>query len=172
MKKLYWAALGCLLGATGALAASGAKPTILGSYDDWTAYVYTVQGEKTCYMATTPVKSKGKYKVRGDVFLSIAHHPDKKEFDVVNVMAGYTYKKGSHPVITVDKNKGISLVSFEDGAWTKDKATDEKLVALMKKGTTAVLQGSSVRGTQTTDTFSMKGFSKAYRDIQKACGRE
>ena len=102
----------------------------------------------------------------------MAHHPDKNEFDVVNVMAGYTYKKGSKPVITVDKNKAVALVSYEDGAWTKDKAADTQLVAQMKKGSAAVLKGTSVRGTATTDTFSMKGFSKAYHDIQKACGRE
>lgn len=123
-------------------------------------------------MATIPTKSKGKYSKRGDVFLTIAHHPDKNEFDVVNVVAGYTYKKGSSPVISVDKNKGIALESYEGGAWTKNKAADEKLVAQMKKGSTAVLQGRSARGTLTTDTFSLKGFSKAYRDIQKSCGRE
>ena len=170
MKKLCLF-LGCVLFATAAGAADG-KPEIWGTYDAWTAYVYVNQGEKTCYMATTPTKSKGKYSKRGDVFLSVAHHPDKNEFDVVNVMAGYTYKKGSKPVISVDKNKGVALASFEDGAWTKDKATDAKLVAQMKKGSTAILQGTSVRGTLTTDTFSMKGFSKAYHDIQKACGRE
>lgn len=170
MKKLCLF-LGCVMCAAGVYAADD-KPEILGTYDSWTAYVYTHQGEKTCYMTTTPTKSQGKYSKRGDVFLSVAHHPDKKEFDVVNVMAGYTYKKGSKPVISVDKNKGIYLVSYEDGAWTKDKEADAKLIGQMKKGSAAVLQGSSVRGTLTTDTFSMKGFSKAYRDIQKACGRE
>ena len=57
-------------------------------------------------------------------------------------------------------------------AWTKDSTADAKLGAQMKKGTTAILKGTSARGTLTTDTFSLKGFSKAYRDIQKACGRE
>jgi len=79
--------------------AADKKPDILGTYDNWTAYVYTHQGEKTCYMATVPTKSKGKYSKRGDVFLSVAHHPDKNEFDVVNVMAGYTYKKDRKSVV-------------------------------------------------------------------------
>ncbi|MBQ7413177.1 MAG: invasion associated locus B family protein [Alphaproteobacteria bacterium] len=145
---------------------------ILGTYDDWTAYIYTDQGNKTCYMATEPIKSVGKYKVRDDVFLFVTHHPTEKEFDIVNVMAGYTYKKGSKPSLTIDKNKAVSLVSHADTAWAKDSDTDKKLVAQMKKGSTAVLKGTSARGTLTTDTFSMKGFSKAYHDIQKACGRE
>lgn len=145
---------------------------ILGTYDDWTAYVYQDQNGKTCYMATEPKKSVGKYNSRDDVFLFVTHHLAEKEFDIVNVAAGYTYKKGSKPTFTVDKNKAVTLVSHADTAWAKDSATDQKLVAQMKKGTTAVLKGTSARGTLTTDTFSMKGFSRAYHDIQKACGRE
>lgn len=145
---------------------------ILGTYDDWTAYLYTDQGTKTCYMATEPIKSQGKYKVRDDVFLFVTHHPKENSFDVVNVMAGYTYKKTSKPFIAVDKNKAINLTVHADTAWAKDAETDIKLVQQMKKGSTAVLKGTSARGTLTTDTFSMKGFSKAYHEIQKACGRE
>ena len=73
---------------------------------------------------------------------------------------------------SIDKNKAIELKRHEDSAWAKDSATDEKLVAEMKKGSTAVLLGTSARGTKTTDTFSLKGFSKAYDAINKACGRE
>ena len=156
---------------TGALAADS-NLDILGTYDNWTAYVYKGADGKTCYMASEPIKKQGKYKVRDDVFLFVTHHPAEKSFDVVNVMAGYTYRKGSKPALTIDKNKTVSLVSHADTAWTQDSDTDTKLVAQMKKGSTAILKGTSARGTLTTDTFSMKGFSKAYHDIQKACGRE
>ena len=157
---------------TGTALAADKDLDILGTYDNWTAYVYNGADGKTCYMATEPTKKQGKYKVRDDVFLFVTHHPNEKNFDVVNVMAGYTYRKGSKPSFTVDNNKAISLISQADTAWTSDTETDTKLVAQMKKGSTAVLKGTSARGTLTTDTFSMKGFSKAYRDIQKACGRE
>ena len=163
----------CLLGFSGAVGAAVDKNLeILGTYDDWTAYAYQDQNGKTCYMATEPTKSEGKYKIRDDVFLFVTHHPNEKSFDVVNVMAGYTYRNTSKPVLKVDKNKGITLAIHADTAWTKDSDTDKKLVAQMKKGSKAILQGTSKRGTLTTDTFSLKGFSKAYRDIQKACGRE
>lgn len=148
------------------------NPEILGTYGEWTAYVFRDQGQKVCYITTMPTKSQGKYTRRGDVFLYVTHHPADKKFDVVDVVAGYTYRKGSNPTITIDKNKGITLKPVEDTAWSKDVATDMKLVKQMKKGTTAILKGTSTRGTLTTDTFSLKGFSKAYADIQKACGRE
>lgn len=171
MQKWIWFVCGMLVLSSPALAANK-NLEILGTYDSWTAYVFQDQNGKTCYMATEPTKSQGKYKIRDDVFLFVTHHPNEKEFDIVNVAAGYTYKKGSLPTFTVDNNKPINLVSHADTAWAKDSATDSKLIAQMKKGSTAVLKGTSVRGTATTDTFSMKGFSKAYHDIQKACGRE
>jgi hypothetical protein len=32
------------------------------------------------------------------------------------------------------------------------------------------VKGTSGRGTETTDTFSLAGFTKAYAEIGKACG--
>lgn len=152
--------------------AAGNGMEILGTYDAWTAYVFQDKDGKVCYMTSEPTKSRGKYKIRDDVFLFVTHRMADKTFDVVNVMAGYTYRKGSKPTFTVDKKKPVSLVSHADTAWTKDGKTDRVLVDQMRKGSTAVLKGTSQRGTLTTDTFSLKGFSKAYRAIQKACGRE
>jgi len=155
-----------------AIAGTKDKMDVLGTYDDWSAYIYYKGNEKVCYITTEPIKSAGKYKQRGDIFLYVTHHPADSKFDVVDAVAGYTYKKGSKPTLTIDKNKSVTLFPIEDTAWAKDSAADTQLVAQMKKGSTAILKGTSARGTLTTDTFSLKGFSKAYRDIQKACGRE
>ncbi len=145
---------------------------VLGTFDNWSAYSYNDGAEEVCYMATQPTKSKGKYKRRDDVFLIVTHRPKNESFDVVNVVAGYTYKSTSKPQLTVDKNKAITLKRHEDTAWAPDAATDTKLVAQMKKGSQGTLIGTSARGTRTTDTFSFKGFSKAYEAINKACGKQ
>ncbi len=167
MKK-YLALFGFVFSCT----ALAADVEVLGSFDDWSAYHFNDGSDEVCYMATQPTKSQGKYSRRDDVFLIVTHRPKDKAFDVVNVVAGYTYKSTSKPQLTIDKNKAIELKRHEDTAWAKDAATDEKLVAEMKKGSQAVLLGTSARGTKTTDTFSLKGFSKAYEAINKACGRE
>ena len=145
---------------------------VLGTFDNWSSYSYNDGTDHVCYMATSPSKSQGKYARRDDVFLIVTHRPDTKSFDVVNVVAGYTYKSTSKPQITIDKNKAIELKRHENTAWAKDNETDTKLVQQMKKGSQAVLVGTSARGTKTTDLFSLKGFSKAYEAINKACGHE
>ena len=141
----------------------------LGTFGDWSAYTYHDEMGRICYIASQPTKSTGKYSKRDDVFLMITHRPSEKAFNVVNTVAGYTYKKGSVPTLTVDKKKSISLVSHEDTAWAKDAKTDKQLVEQMKAGSIGTLKGTSKRGTATTDTFSFKGFSKAYQAINEAC---
>ena len=162
----FW--VGLLVGG----ACFAADVEVLGTFDEWSAYNYQDGAEHVCYMATQPIKSQGKYTRRDDVFLIVTHRPQENTFDVVNVVAGYTYRSTSKPEIKVDKNQYIQLKRHEDTAWAKDAATDVKLVNQMKKGSQAVLIGTSARGTKTTDTFSLKGFSKAYETINKACGRE
>lgn len=161
-----------LFGLVFACSANASDIEVLGNFDNWSAYSFNDGSDHVCYMASQPTKSQGKYSRRDDVFLIVTHRPNNKSFDVVNVMAGYTYKTTSKPQITIDKNKAIELKRHEDTAWTKNAEADTKLVAEMKKGSQAVLLGTSARGTKTTDTFSLKGFSKAYDAINKACGRE
>ena len=60
----------------------------------------------------------------------------------------------------------IILRASKDG---KDAKTDKQLVEQLKAGGQAVIKGKSKRGTLTTDTFSLKGFSKAYNKISTAC---
>ena len=162
----------CLLGFLISSVAFAADIEVLGNFDNWAAYSFNDGVDEVCYMATQPTKSQGKYTRRDDVFLIVTHRPKEKKFDVVNVVAGYTYKTTSKPQLTIDKNKAIQLVRHENTAWGKNEETDKKLVAEMKKGSQAVLLGTSARGTKTTDTFSLKGFSKAYEAINKACKNE
>ena len=163
---------GLLLGILLPCVANAANTETLGVFDNWSAYKYQDETEQVCYMSSIPVKSEGKYTRRDDVFLIVTHRPQAKSYDVVNVVAGYTYKSTSKPQVTIDKNKAIELKRHENTAWAKDAATDAQLVAEMKKGRMAVLMGTSARGTKTTDTFYLTGFSKAYEAINKACGRE
>jgi invasion protein IalB len=47
---------------------------------------------------------------------------------------------------------------------------DKALVDAMRAGKTVMVKGTSSRGTETTDSFSLGGFTKAYAEIGKACG--
>jgi invasion protein IalB len=144
-----------------------ATPThakFLDNHGSWSAF----KAGKVCYIATEPSKSVGKYKKRGTAALVVTHGPGKKEIGVVSVQAGYTYKKGSSAVITIGKTN-IKMFTDADTAWAAKPKTDKLLVAAMKAGAELAVRGQSSRGTKTTDLYSLKGFTAAYKAISKAC---
>ncbi len=162
---LITASLAALLGAPAQ--AQGIQR--IGDYGDWSAFQFSEDGNPACYMSSEPTKATGNYKRRGDVFAIVTHRPAEKRIGEVSIIAGYVYKKDS-PVAVAIGTQGFELFTQDDGAWALDAATDKKLVQAMRKGNRMVVEGTSSRGTLTTDTYSLKGFTKAYRAIGKACG--
>lgn len=149
--------------------AMGQEPQPLGSHRDWHTFTFTDDGNKICFMASAPTKAEGDYTSRGDVFLMVTHRPAEQAVNVVSVNAGYTYKAGSQVRATVG-DKTFELFTDQDNAWARDSATDRQLVEAMKAGINLVVRGTSSRGTLTTDTYSLLGFTSAYREISTACG--
>ena len=54
-------------------------------------------------------------------------------------------------------------------AWTSDPEVDGMLIKAMQRGTTMIIKGVSSRGTNTKDTYSLRGFTAAYKAISKVC---
>ncbi len=159
-----------LLGAATAAAplhAQGIEP--VGVFGDWSAFRFSEDGNPACYMSSEPTKATGNYKKRGEVYAIVAHRPSEKRIGEVSIVAGYAYKKESAVEVSIG-TQGFELFTQDDGAWAPDAASDERLIQAMRKGNRMVVKGTSSRGTLTTDTYSLKGFTKAYNAIGKACG--
>ena len=152
--------------AWGAAPARAAEPELIGSYADWNAFTYDEKGGKVCYMAGSPQKAEGKYSKRGDIYVLITHRKAEKSTGVISVIAGYVYKKDSSVRLKI---AAAAFELFTDGnkAWARD---DKDMVRTMKRGRKMVVKGTSARGTATTDTYSLTGFSAAYKAIGEACG--
>ena len=154
-----------------AFSAYAGAPQLIGEYDDWSAYIYKEGKNSVCYMASTPQKSEGKYTRRGDVYLVITHRPSDKSFDVVNFVAGYAYKNDAKVIVKIGKDTISDFFVENDKAWTMNANVDKKLVEAMKKGERLIIDGTSTKGTTTKDTYSLRGFSSAYRAISTKCRR-
>ena len=136
----------------------------IGVYGDWSAW--TVAGE--CFAHAAPQKSEGDYTHRGAVSVSVTNRPAKGVADEVSFSAGYTFRPDSEPRAEID---GAAFRLFVDGdtAFARDDKTDRALVAAMKKGSRMVVRGVSSRGTETTDHYSLRGFTLAWRGVGRAC---
>ena len=162
--------LSVLLGATALLSAAQAQGIrSIGVFGDWSAFQFSEDGSPACYMSSEPTKASGDYTKRGDVFATVTHRPSEKRIGEVSIIAGYSYQKDSAVEVAIGKQT-FDLFTQDDGAWALDAASDKTLIQAMKKGNRMVVKGTSARGTRTTDTYSLKGFTKAYRAIGKACG--
>jgi invasion protein IalB len=149
------------------------SPKSLGTFDAWVAVELPEKSSKICYMASRPEKSAPDGAKRGDILLTVTHRPNAKQRDEVSFQSGYPYKPGAPVTIEIDKKKFELFTkpdSDPEGAWSRDAAMDKALVEAMRAGNSAVVKGTSSRGTETADTFSLAGFTKAYAEIGKACG--
>lgn len=152
-----------------AAAANANAQEVLGTFSDWTAFTDKVSGKQICYVGSKPKKAEGNYSKRDDAFVLVTHRPAEKVIGEVSIETGYAYKAGSSPQVAIGDHT-FTLFSKGTNAWAKDAAADRQLVAAMKGGSEMVVKGTSSRGTATTDTYSLSGFSAAYTAIGKACG--
>ncbi len=158
----------CLM-AISTTASFAASPKQIGKFGDWTSYILSERGNKVCYMVSKPVTAKGKYTNRGEIFALITHRPSENTKDVFSYITGYTYKTGSDAVVKIDGKKYV-LFTQDDTAWAPDASSDAKLAKAIQTGSKMSVQGTSSRGTQTVDTYSLKGSGAAYKAISKECG--
>ena len=140
----------------------------LGQFGVWEAFTEGVGKSQICYSATEAIKARGNYKKRGRTYVMVTHRPAQKSTNVVSVEAGYNYKKNSDVEIIIDK-KTFKLFTSVSAAFSYDTKTDQALVKAMIKGAEMTVKGFSVRGTKTTDTYSLKGFNASHQSISEAC---
>jgi invasion protein IalB len=162
-------AMALLLALSTPVAAQAPEITKLGNTQGWEAYADAAKGAKICYLIGKPTKSEPAGAKRSAVFASVTHRPGEKRTNEVSFTSGYLFKDGSDADLAVD-GKAFSLFTNKEGAWTRDAATDKAVVDALAKGKQAVIKGTSARGTATTDTYALAGFSQALAEIDKACG--
>jgi invasion protein IalB len=173
-KKSLLIATVWVMGLSGAGTAAAQNPKLIGSYSDWKALTFQEQGasqaetKSGCYTIAEPIRKEGAYSTRGRVYALVTHRPTDKKLNVITIIAGYEFKEGSGVTVEVGDEK-FSLFTQQDMAWASDE-DDAKIVDAMKKGSDMVVHGVSAKGAETTDTYSLIGFTKAYNAIGQACG--
>jgi invasion protein IalB len=147
-----------------------AKPTLLGQYAAWGAYTASPAGKKICFAIAQPTSTETKppNRPRNPPYVFITTRPADKVINEVSVAIGYPLKPGSEANVEVGSTT-FALYTQGDGAWIKNTAEEAHMVDVMRQGDTAVVKGESSRGTQSTDTYSLKGLSQALDRVSQEC---
>lgn len=141
----------------------------LGRFRDWFAATFVEDGARSCYVVSRAAQSAGDYTRRGPAYVQVTRRAGSGEPDVVSIEAGYPHAPGGEVTARIDDER-FSLFTEGETAWLPDSAGDRALVAAMTRGARMVVEGTSARGTATTDAYSLLGFSAARKALDEACG--
>jgi hypothetical protein len=155
-----------------AVVTGSVEPTLIGQFGTWGAYTATPNGKKVCFALAKPSSSKTNppSRPRDPAYAFVSTRPAEKVTNEVSVMIGYALKPGSESTLEVG-GASYAMYTQGDGLWIKNAAEEERMVDAMRKSADVVVKGVSVKGTETTDTFSLKGLAQALDRLAQDCKR-
>ena len=140
----------------------------IGKFKDWESFILSQDGNKICFAQSIPVVRAPKKLKRDPSRLFISFRPGENIKNEISVTNGYEFKLKA-PVAAKSGKKTYDLFSKGKFAWVTDNEDEKKLINTMKKASRLMIIGNSEKGTQTTDHYSMMGFTKAYNTAKKSC---
>ncbi len=145
---------------------------VVDSKSDWSVFVEN--SPRRCWIVSKPTKSVntrgGKPVVvkRSDIRFFVTYLPKSGVMGEVSYTGGYPIKPDAPVRLSIGS---ASYNMYPDGeyAWPESPAVDTKIRTSMQRGASAVVEAQSARGTKTSDTFSLVGFTAALAEAKKRC---
>jgi Invasion associated locus B (IalB) protein len=155
-----------------ATVAASAEPTLVGQFGTWGAYVAAPGGRKVCFALAKPssMKTVPPNRPRDPAYAFVSTRPAERVSNEVSVMIGYPLKPGSEATLEVAGNR-YAMYTQGDGLWIKNAAEEDRMVDALRKGADVIIKGVSSRGTETIDTYSLKGLAQALDRLAQDCKR-
>ena len=149
------------------LSASANTPRSTGKYKNWESFTAQTEKGKICFAQTVPTKRAPSSIKREKSKLFVTFRPSENIKDEVSLTSGHDYK--SSTVTASSRKKRYSFFSQKNFAWLLDDQEEKKFIKLMKKATNLIIKARTTKGAETTDHYSMMGFTKAYNTAKKTC---
>ena len=142
-------------------------PRSTGKYKNWESFVAETDKGKICFAQTVPTKRAPAAVKRDKSKLFVTFRPSEEIKDEVSLTSGHDYKTSS--VTASSGKRRYSFFSQKEFAWLLDDQEEKKFIQLMKKATDIIVKARTTNGAETTDHYSMMGFTKAYNTAKKTC---
>ena len=142
-------------------------PRSTGKYKNWESFVAETDKGKICFAQTVPTKRAPAAVKRNESKLFVTFRPSEDVKDEVSLTSGHDYKTSS--VTASSGKRKYSFFSQKEFAWLLDDQEEKKFIQLMKKATDIIVKARTTKGAETTDHYSMMGFTKAYNTAKKTC---
>jgi invasion protein IalB len=151
-------------------AVGAAQPKVLGQYGDWGAYVASPDGKKVCFTLAKPKSSTTNPagRTRDPAYVFISTRPSENVRNEISAIVGYPLRASSDATAEVGSTN-FAMYTQNDGAWIKNVAEEARLIDAMRKGAELPIKGTSSRGTQSTDIYSLTGLTQAMDRADQEC---
>ena len=163
VKKIFIILILCLFSAN----TFAVTPRSTGKYKNWESFIAETDKGKICFAQTVPTKRAPAAVKRNKSKLFVTFRPSEEIKDEVSLTSGHDYKTSS--VTASSGKRRYSFFSQKDFAWLLDDQEEKKFIQLMKKATDIIVKARTTNGAETTDHYSMMGFTKAYNTAKKTC---
>ena len=147
--------------------ATANAPRSTGKYKNWESFTVQTDKGKICFAQTIPTKRAPASIKRERSKLFVTFRPSESIKDEVSLTSGHDYK--SSTVTASSGKKSYSFFSQKNFAWLLDDQEEKNFIKLMKRATNLIIKARTTKGAETTDHYSMMGFTKAYNTAKKTC---
>ena len=167
--RILFTAATLLAGAVAIAPAQSA--TSIGTFKQWGAYTSSENGGKMCFVASQPTAKKYSRDISGrdPVFFMVTTIPAKNIRNEASTIIGYPFADNSKVTVAIDGDAKFTMFTDKDSAWIENPSQEPDLIDAMRKGVNMVVEGTSRRGTVSTDTYSLSGITAALEAIAKEC---
>ncbi|MCL2714279.1 MAG: invasion associated locus B family protein [Alphaproteobacteria bacterium] len=151
-------------------AASG--PALIGQFDAWGVYSGMRGGKKVCFALAKPSMSRTNppNRPRDPAYIFVTTTPSGTVVNQVSVIIGYTVKADTTSTIDIG-NASYVMYALGDGMWIKNEAEEARMVEAMRRSAELLVRGTSSRGVDVVDSYSLKGLAQALDRIAQDCRR-
>ena len=147
--------------------ATANTPRSTGKYKNWESFTAQTDKGKICFAQTVPTKRAPASIKREKSKLFVTFRPSENIKDEVSMTSGHDYK--SSTVTASSGKKRYSFFSQKNFAWLLDDQEERGFIKTMKRATNVIVKARTTKGAETTDHYSMMGFTKAYNTAKKSC---
>ena len=147
--------------------ATANTPRSTGKYKNWESFTAQTDKGKICFAQTIPTKRAPASIKREKSKLFVTFRPSEGIKNEVSLTSGHDYK--SSTVTASSGKKRYSFFSQKNFAWLLDDQEERGFIKTMKRATNVIVKARTTKGAETTDHYSMMGFTKAYNTAKKTC---
>jgi len=146
---------------------SANTPKSTGKSKNWESFSIETDQGKICFAQTIPTKRAPQVIKRDSSRLFVTFRPNEKIKDEVSVTSGHAYKASS--VAARSGKNEFTFFSQGTFGWLLDSKEEQNFIKLMRKATNLIVTARTEKNAETTDHYSMMGFTKAYNTAKKTC---